>query len=116
MGDDRDYAETEHADFLERVSSTTANLAATAWRLVREASGGRMRVPDAAAGPDGEMFYSWDDRRHHLELEIISGQPSEWFYRDRETGDFWGEDWSLGEPLPEKAVVALELFCDREEY
>ena len=56
------------------------------------------------------MFYSWDSGRHHLELEIIPGQPAEFFYRDRETEQFWGEDYTIGDRLPTRVVEKLSLF------
>ena len=56
------------------------------------------------------MFYSWDKGRHHLELEIIPGKVAEFFYRDRETGTLWGEDYTIGDVLPSEGVDKLELF------
>ena len=75
----------EHLDYLKRVSTEgnpppitlgTATSARRAWQAIWQASGFSMPVPAACTGPDGEMFYSWDRGRHHLELEIIPGQPS----------------------------------------
>jgi hypothetical protein len=108
----------KHLEYLVRVSTgeralisrQTALLARHAWRIIWLSSGGKIPIPAACTGPDGEMFYSWDRGRHHLELEIIPGQPSEFFYRDRETEQFWGEDYNVGDPLPDKVVEALPLF------
>jgi hypothetical protein len=108
----------KHLEYLARVSTgesalisqQTALLARHAWRIIWLSSGGKIPVPAACTGPDGEMFYSWDRGRHHLELEIIPGQPSEFFYRDRDTEQFWGEDYNVGDPLPDKVVETLPLF------
>ncbi len=108
----------QHREYLKRVSTgeralitpQTASLALKAWRLLWMTSGGRLPVPAACTGPDGEMFYSWDCGRHHLELEIIPGQPAEFFYRDRETEYFWGEDYTIGDPLPAELVAKLPFF------
>ncbi len=108
----------EHLSFLKHVSTgerpsitpDTARSASMAWRLIWKASDYKMPVPAAGTGPDGEMFYAWNAGRYHLELEIIPGQPAEFFYRDRETGEFWGEDYEVGAPLPPKIVAKLGLF------
>jgi hypothetical protein len=108
----------EHLDFLNQVSTgehppiapDTASQAITAWRQIWKASEYKMPVPAAATGPDGEMFYVWNAGRYHLELEIIPGRPAEFFYRDRETGEFWGEDYEVGEPLPAGIISMLPLF------
>jgi hypothetical protein len=108
----------EHKNFLTRVSTgerppitrETASLATMAWHLIWKASDYTMPVPAACTGPDGKMFYSWDHGRHHLELEIIPGQDAEFFYRDRETGQLWGEDYRIGDPLPAEAVAKLRFF------
>ncbi len=108
----------EHEMYLKEVSSVgapppitpeTALLARMAWQTILDAFS-TMPVPAACTGPDGEMFYSWDRGRHHLELEIIPGKPSEFFYRDRETEDLWGEDYNVGDPLSAEALTKLRLF------
>jgi hypothetical protein len=108
----------EHLDFLKQVSTgerppitaETAFLASKAWQLIWKASDYKMPVPAACTGPDGRMFYSWDRGRHHLELEIIPGQPAEFFYRDRETEQLWGEDYRIGDTLSSEAIAKLRFF------
>ena len=108
----------EHLNFLKRVSTgecppitpETAHLASKAWHIIWKASDYRMPVPSAGTGPNGEMFYAWNSGRHHLELEIIPGQPAEFFYRDRESGEFWGMDYDVGATLPVTIISKLTLF------
>jgi len=108
----------QHREYLNRVSGGehalvtpgTASQAMKAWNAIWVASGGRMPIPAACTGPDGEMFYSWDRGRHHLELEIIPDQPAEFFYRDRETEQLWAEDYNIGGPLPAETIEKLRLF------
>lgn len=109
----------DHLAYLENVSTQgahppitreTASQARQAWWDVCDAAGITLPIPAACTGPDGKMFYSWDRGKHHLELEIIPGQPAEFFYRDRETGYLWGEDYTVGDPLPAEAVQKLKLF------
>jgi hypothetical protein len=56
------------------------------------------------------MFYSWDRGKHHMELEIIPGQPAQFFYRNRETGQLWGEDYTIGTAVPAEALQRFKLF------
>jgi hypothetical protein len=109
----------EHLEYLKRVSvggdnalisPETAETARRAWYKGAEATGFALPIPAACTGPDGEMFYSWDRGRHHFEMEVIPGQPVELFYRNRETGEFWGEDWNLEEAFSPEAVQMLKLF------
>lgn len=108
----------EHMNYLGRVSQgsnspiteATAAAAKDAWHIIWKASGYSMPVPAACTGPDGQMFYSWDQGRHHLELEIIPDKAAEFFYRDRESGKIWGEDYRVGDPLSAEAVHKLEYF------
>lgn len=92
------------------ISRQTASRAKEAWMAILEATDYRMPVPAACTGPGGEMFYSWDRGRHHLELEIIPGGPAEFFYRDRETEDLWGEDYEVGTTLAPPMIEKLNLF------
>lgn len=80
------------------------------FHMLYDASMWRLSVPAASTGPDGKIHYSWDKGRHHLELEIIPGEQAEFFYSDRENDKgYWGQLWTVGEPLPEMVVKALEL-------
>lgn len=109
----------EHFDYLQTVSTrgstpliapATAEQARRAWWLISEATGFALPIPAACTGPDGEMFYSWDRGKHHLELEIVPGRSAEFFYRDRETEALWGEDYNIGETLSVEAIEKLKLF------
>lgn len=74
------------------------------------ASDHRLPAPASCSGPDGVMFYSWDRGRYHLEIEILPDDTAEFFYRDRETEEFWGVDIAVGDPIPTKVVEILGLF------
>lgn len=113
----------QHLDWLARLSTDddppvtpeTAARAVKLWEAIRSASGGRMPVPAACTGPDGEMFHSWDWGRHHLEVEIIPSKPVQWFYRDRETEEFTGADQADGQPIPAVIVALVECFYPATE-
>jgi hypothetical protein len=116
-------AHAEHMRYLDEVSAgddplitpTTATLAAQAWEQVRAATGDTMPVPAACTGPDGQMFYGWDRGRYHLELEIVPGEPAYFFFCDRETDRYWGEDFTVGDPLPGPVLAILSYFAEPGE-
>ena len=105
----------EHFAYLDEcvrnglISEETKSQARLAWIMI-EGCGDRIPVPAAVTGPDGEMFYSWNRGPHHLELEIIPGQPAEWFYRNRETEEYAGDDWTVGEIFPKGWFHKVRLF------
>lgn len=108
----------EHLEYLRQASTgdcplltlETALMAAKAWNLIWSASGGKMPIPAACTGPDGQMLYAWDHGRHHLELEIFPNKPAEFFYKDRETRELWNEDYNIGDPIPAEVVQKLGFF------
>jgi hypothetical protein len=111
----------EHLKYLEEVSTggnpppvarEVAALARDAWTDILAASGFQIPVPSACTGPDGQIFYSWDNGRHHLELEITPGVPAFFFYRDRLTKQTWGEDYRVGDSLSEATREKIKLIVD----
>ena len=112
-------ADIRHMQYLQRVSEGAVPLispetASKAWELwldIRHVAGRSMPVPAAATGPDGEMFYSWDNGRHHLEVELIPNKAIEFFYQDRESGSYWAEDYTAGSPMPATVTQAVQLFA-----
>ena len=107
----RDYLKCASTGERALITPKTAERAMKAWDKLWKASGYAMAAPAACTGPDGEMFYSWDRGRYHLELEIIPDEPAEFFYRDRETEQYWGEDYLIDDPLPAVVVATLGIFC-----
>jgi hypothetical protein len=116
-------AHAEHMRYLDEVSAgddplitfITATLAAQAWEQVRAVTGDTMPVPAACTGPDGQMFYGWDRGRYHLELEIVPGEPADYFYCDRQTNEFWCEECTVGDPIPQRVIVVLSYFTQSLE-
>jgi hypothetical protein len=108
----------EHKQYLQRVSTegspplitqATAKKSWDLWLAVRSAVGVSIPVPSAGTGPDGQMFYSWDKGIHHLEAEVFPDRAAEFFYRNRQTGELWGEDYAGG-TLPDDLLAKLRLF------
>jgi hypothetical protein len=48
--------------------------------------------PHAAAFDDGTFSMTWDKGSHHFEVELHAGGLFDWFYLDRATDEFFGED------------------------
>jgi hypothetical protein len=107
----------EHLSYLREVSSpenplikrATAWVAARAWLDCWEATGYALPVPVACTGPDGQMLYTWDRKEHHLELEITPSETPSFFYRNRQTGELWMEDYASEAVSPE-VLEKLKLF------
>ena len=111
----------EHLDFLDRMAAEgvvpqrLAERAHEVWARARQKSGNRLPVPAATAGEGGPVGLNWDRGEHHLEAEIPSDGPVEWFYRNWITDEIWDVDQPLGEPFPpiliqyfERIVIANE--------
>ena len=48
-------------------------------------------IPQTSITVNGALQFVWDKNEHHLELEILNGKY-EWFYRNRLTNKFDGEE------------------------
>jgi hypothetical protein len=79
--------------------------------VLHGATGGRMPIPAAMTGHVGTMFYAWDCGRHHLELEFTAGESAYFFYGDRDSGESWGQEYMIGDPLPDRVLAVLDHFC-----
>ncbi|MDZ4687479.1 MAG: hypothetical protein SH850_20600 [Planctomycetaceae bacterium] len=109
----------EHLDYLRAISASaddapisedTAEVARWTWHMMWSASGYALPVPSACTGPDGRLMYSWDRGHNHLEVEFGPEQDSEFFYRDRASGQLWSADHRAGSALPSEVVNSLRLF------
>lgn len=96
------------------LSRAIFNAAVLSWDEIDQESEGRMPLPAACTGPDGQMFYSWDKDEHHLEIELDPGDGNFWFYRNRKTEIMWGDDWAVGSKLPWWLPKKLALFYEDE--
>ena len=93
------------------ISKGLLNLSKDLFWDVLVASDFRIGPPAACTGPDDDlMFYAWDTERYHLEVEIREGQEDEWFFADRESETFWGEDVARSDGIPQKVLDVLDLF------
>lgn len=92
------------------VSADIAGAAWAAWQKLRDATDHQLMVPNAGAGPNGEILLSWDLEEHHFELELSPAEPPYYFYRNRVSGKTWGAEQAYHEPVPAAAVERLRTF------
>ncbi len=69
-----------------------------------------IQIPVGSVGENRQFMYSWDKDEHHLELEIFSFGPAEFFYYNRKTTESWEEEHERGDDFSQDALQHLELF------
>ena len=92
------------------LSLMSALLAWKAWNDLKAASGNLLPVPDASPGPDDQVLYTWNNGEHYLELEVFPEGSAEFFYRNRESGQLWEYEYTVGAVLPQDVNDKLALF------
>jgi hypothetical protein len=51
-----------------------------------------LQIPSVCPGNVSNLMYTWNKDDHYLECEIFEEGEIEFFYRNRNTGETWGED------------------------
>jgi hypothetical protein len=69
-----------------------------------------LEVPDACPGDNNDFMYTWSKAEHYLECEIFGSGAIEFFYRNRKSGDVWGEDTTLGQDFSISILEKVALF------
>jgi hypothetical protein len=69
-----------------------------------------LEVPDACPGQKDNFMYTWSKEEHYLECEIFGNGEIEFFYRNRKTGQNWGEDTTLDQVFSLAVFEKAELF------
>jgi hypothetical protein len=80
------------------------------WQKLMLRVGGRLEVPDACPGPEGEVLFTWDRSSRHLELEITSDLRATLFYVDTKSNVSWECPVNANESLDERIAKALSAF------
>jgi len=65
--------------------------------------------------PEGGFQFVWDREEHHLEIDILPDHSTEWFYRNRRTGQIAGDEAPAGAALPNQLRDFLAVFESRAE-
>ena len=72
-------------------------------------------VPHAGPTEDGGLLMVWDKGRHHFELEVAPSGRYDWFYRDRDTDKYRGqEDCTVGDYSEGLLSAAKLLWPDSD--
>ncbi|WP_293330940.1 hypothetical protein [Microcoleus sp. CAWBG58] len=103
--------EARDANFSERV----LNLSWSVWKALKslfEARGRCLEVPDACPGSKDNFMYTWSESEHYLECEIFGTGEIEFFYRNRKTGEVWGEDTTLEQGFSTDILEKASFFIE----
>jgi hypothetical protein len=103
--------EARDANFSERV----LNLSWYVWKALKslfEATGRCLEVPDACPGSKDNFMYTWSESEHYLECEIFATGEIEFFYRNRNTGEVWGEDTTLEQGFSTDILEKASFFIE----
>jgi hypothetical protein len=69
-----------------------------------------LEVPDACPGYKDNFMYTWSKAQHYLECEIFGTQEVEFFYRNRNNGEVWGEDTTIEQEFSPTILDKAALF------
>ncbi|MEG4582984.1 hypothetical protein QUA71_25715 [Microcoleus sp. MON1_C5] len=104
--------EERDANFTEKV----LNLSWSVWEelksLFEKTKGLCLEVPDACPGSKDNFMYTWSKSEHYLECEIFGTGEIEFFYRNRNTGEVWGEDTTLEQGFSTDILDKGSLFIE----
>ena len=82
------------------------------WQELRSSFRGAFPVPQASPTPDLGLLMLWDRDRHHLEVEIYEDGTYDWFYRDRETESYLGDEGLALDFRPPELLDHLRHFSN----
>lgn len=83
------------------------------WTGLREyflSKGLCLEVPDACPGQKDNFMYTWSKAEHYLECEIFGSGEVEFFYRNRNSREVWGEDTTLEQKFSATILDKATLF------
>lgn len=70
-----------------------------------------LEVPDACPGQKDNFMYTWSKGEHYFECEIFGSKEVEFFYRNRNSSEVWGEDTTLEHEFSTAILVKAALFA-----
>lgn len=73
------------------------------WSTLKREAGGVL-TPYAVVTPEGGVSLTWDQGRHHFEIDVTSEGKYDWFYMDRES------ELRVGEEGLELGFFSPEMF------
>ncbi len=82
------------------------------WHSLRSQLSPDLPVPQAGPTEAPGLLLVWDRDRHHLEVEIFQDGTYDWFYRDRRSEAYLGDEGLAAEARPQELVEHLRGFCN----
>jgi hypothetical protein len=70
-------------------------------------------LPHAGPTPDGNFQLVWDRGIHHLDVDVYSDGMFEWFYTNRETKEFFGNENCLSGSMPAEFSQCLRYIISK---
>lgn len=101
---------TGESEFTELV----IDIACLVWERLRSyflSNGLCLEVPDACAGQRDNFMYTWSKGEHYFECEIFGNKEVEFFYRNRNSSEVWGEDTALEQEFSTAILEKARLFA-----
>jgi hypothetical protein len=105
---------------IQAITPKLEQLSLMVWDRLQQAvlSGDRcLQIPSICPGHASNLMYTWNRDEHYLECEIFEQGEIEFFYRNRNTGETWGEDMTsallpLDQPFSEEILQKTDLFVE----
>jgi hypothetical protein len=97
----------------QEVNQALYELSLEIWRELShtlQRNGCFLPIPQVCPGSSNNLMYTWSLDRHYLECEIFDSGEVEFFYRNRSTGETWGEDILSGQHLSREILQKANLF------
>ena len=83
------------------------------WEELRNhfvSTGKFLEVPDACPGTNNNFMFTWSKAEHYFECEIFGNGEVEFFYRNRNNSNVWGEDTTIGQEFSADILEKALLF------
>ena len=89
------------------LSSERAEQICRLWAVLERRVGPALRPPHAGPLENDGFAMSWDNGRHHLEIEVSPGGTYDWFYMDRDSDLREGEEGQPFDAFPPRMISSL---------
>ena len=67
--------------------------------------------PDVVEGEEGGLQLTWEKEHYLLTVDLISSENIEWFFKDRNTSNFWGaEEIAVSDFPPAELLKKLIIW------
>lgn len=80
------------------------------WELLRTLTGKLLHTPAAGPTDEGTMVLAWDNNEHHVDVDVGLDGCYEWFYSNRLTGSYDGDEAIQVDVVPELLREKIELL------